>query len=128
MDKIFYQRTRSCRPRKSNFPRGWIRIIIAHAGSWNPTLVLSLEYKAKIPHDPAFSQRTVGLYSYNGFLHEGKQDVYVEVWTSPSEIGQGIEESDWREKQVCLAIAHQMAVTVPLSVSAQQVSLANGKL
>jgi hypothetical protein len=91
-------------------------------------MILSLEFKAKIPDDPAFSQRTVGLYSCGRFMHEGRHDAYVEVWTSPTDIGEGVEEEGWREKQVCLATTHQMALTVPRSVNERRGTLGNSKL
>ena len=80
-------------------------------------MFFSLEYKAAIPDDPLFSTRTVGLYSSGRFMHEGRHDAYVEIWTAPSSIGEGREVHGWREKQVCVAIAHQMALTVPASLN-----------
>jgi len=105
-----------------------IRDTHARPASWHPTVVLSIEFKANVPSGPAFSQRTVGLYSCSRFMREGRHDVYVELWTSPTSLGEGVEEPDWRESQVCLATAHQMALTVPRSVNERKASLAHGKL
>ena len=91
-------------------------------------MVMSVEYKAKIPDDPTFSTRTVGLYSCGRFMHGGQHDVYVEIWTAPAGIGEGVEVDGWREKQVCLGIAHQMALTVPPSVNERMAERGNSKL
>lgn len=96
--------------------------------SWHPTLVLSLEYKAKIPDDPTLSKRTVGLYSRGKFLYGGQHDISVEIWTAPSDIGQGVEVDGWRERQVCLGIAYQTGITVPRSVNERKAAEANSKL
>ncbi|KAF8586838.1 hypothetical protein K439DRAFT_1631280 [Ramaria rubella] len=98
------------------------------ASVWYPTMVFSLEYKAGITDDPAFSKHTVGLYSCSRFMHEGRHDVYVEIWTAPGGIGEGVEEDGWRDKQVCIGIAHQMALTVPSTVNTRTAVEANGKL
>ena len=81
-----------------------------------------------IPSDPMSSKRTVGLYSCGRFLHGGQHDIYVEIWTAPSDIGEGVEVDGWRDKQVCLAIAHQMALTVPHSLNERKAAQANNKL
>ena len=91
-------------------------------------MVFTLEYKAKIPVDPMFATRTVGLYSCWRFMHEGRHDAYVEIWTAPTGIGEGVEVDGWREKQVCLGIAYQMALTVPASVNERNGVRENSKL
>jgi hypothetical protein len=96
--------------------------------SWYATLVLSLEYKAKIPDDPRYSKRTVGLYSYGKFMHDGLHDITVEIWTAPSAIGEGTEIEGWREDQVCLGITHQMALTAPSIANECKAAQANSKL
>ena len=49
---------------------------------------------------------------------QGRHDAYVEVWTAPSNIGEGSDDVDnWRDNQVCLATATQMALTLPMQVN-----------
>jgi len=43
--------------------------------------------------------------------------VNVEVWTAPSNIGEGEIGEGWRDKQVCLASATQMAITMPMALA-----------
>ncbi|KAF8073935.1 thioesterase-like superfamily-domain-containing protein [Lyophyllum atratum] len=86
--------------------------------SWLPTMVLAMEFKAPIPSSSAtHASRTVGLYSSGKFMNDGRHDAYVEVWTAPCDIGEGKELPGWREKQVCLAIATQMAYVMPFGVN-----------
>ena len=89
---------------------------------------MSLEYKAKIPDNPMYSKRTVGLYSCGKFLYGGQHDASLEIWTAPSGIGQGVEVDGWRDRQVCLGIAHHMASTVPISVKQRKGSRSKNKL
>jgi len=53
-------------------------------------------------------------------MNDGRHDAYVEVWTAPCDIGEGEEAPGWREKQVCLAIATQMAYIVPIGVNLEK--------
>jgi len=92
--------------------------------SWYPTMTLSIEFKNKIPlpSSSLHADRTVGLYSCGRFMTapQGRHDGYVEVWTAPSNIGQqgsGVVVDNWRDNQVCLAIATQMALTLPMQVN-----------
>ncbi|KAG6849282.1 hypothetical protein H0H93_009802 [Arthromyces matolae] len=86
--------------------------------SWFPTIVLAVEFKAPIPSPSSVhAKRTVGLYSTGKFLVDGRHDGYVEVWTAPCDIGQGEEVEGWREKQVCIAVATQMASIIPMEVN-----------
>jgi len=84
-------------------------------------MTLSIEFKNKIPSPSSVhADRTVGLYSFGRFITapQGRHDVYVEVWTAPSNIGEGRDVSDnWRDDQVCLAVATQMALTLPMEVN-----------
>jgi len=83
--------------------------------SWYPTMTLAMEFKAPIPQpSPLRAKRTVGLYSSGKFMNhpQGRHDIYVEVWTAPSEIGKGMPTEGWRDNQVCLAVATQMALTM----------------
>ena len=85
--------------------------------SWFPTMVLSLEFKKPIPS--TYASRTVGIYSVGRFLDDPdhRHDTYVEIWTAPSNVGEGVDSGEWRSKQVCLATATQMSLTIPLSVN-----------
>ncbi|KAG6876760.1 hypothetical protein C0993_000587 [Termitomyces sp. T159_Od127] len=86
--------------------------------SWFPTIVLSLEFKAPIPASSAVhATHTVGLYSSGRFMNDNRHDGYVEVWTAPCDIGHGEEIPGWREKQVCIAVAKQMASILPLEAN-----------
>ena len=85
--------------------------------SWFPTMVLSLEFKKPIPS--TYASRTVGIYSVGRFLGDPdhRHDTYVEIWSAPSNVGEGVDSEEWRSKQVCLATATQMSLTIPLSVN-----------
>ena len=88
--------------------------------SWHSTMTLSVEFKNKIP-PPSFlhADRTVGLYSCGRFMTapQGRHDAYVEVWTAPSNIGEGSVVDNWRDNQICLATATQMVLTLPMQVN-----------
>ncbi|KAJ7256823.1 thioesterase-like superfamily-domain-containing protein [Mycena haematopus] len=91
------------------------------AETWFPTMTLSIEFKAPIPPpSQRHSARTVGLYSTGTFWGEpqGRHDAYVEIWTAPSNLGEGTEQDGWRDNQFCLATATQMALTLPMEVNA----------
>ncbi|KAJ7741337.1 thioesterase-like superfamily-domain-containing protein [Mycena metata] len=91
------------------------------AQTWFPTVTMTIAFHAPIPPPSArHAARTVGLYSTGTFWGEpqGRHGSYVEVWTAPSELGQGVEEEGWRENQVCLATATQMALALPMEVNA----------
>ncbi|KAF9007563.1 thioesterase-like superfamily-domain-containing protein [Cyathus striatus] len=91
--------------------------------SWFPTVTMSIEFKAPIPPlSPRHANRTVGLYSTGRFMGnpQAKHDAYVEVWTAPCNLGEGMPVEGWRDEQVCLAIATQMALMVPMEVNAKQ--------
>ena len=94
-------------------------------------MTLSMDFKFPISQlRPEHSKRTVGLYSSGKFINhpQSRHDVYVEVWTAPSEIGEGEVEEGWRDKQVCLAIATQMALCVPMEVNLKNAKRGKGKL
>lgn len=86
---------------------------------WFPTMTLAMEFKFPIPTSGEYAKRTVGLYSTGRFMNDpqGRHDAYVEVWTAPSEIGEGKITPRWRDSQRCLAIATQMALTLPIEVN-----------
>ncbi|KAJ7359588.1 hypothetical protein DFH08DRAFT_952703 [Mycena albidolilacea] len=88
---------------------------------WFPTMTLSIEFKAPIPPPSArHAARTVGLYSTGTFwgAPQGRHDAYVEIWTAPSELGEGKERGGWREERFCLVTATQMALSLPMEVNA----------
>ncbi|KAG9121905.1 hypothetical protein FRC07_001951 [Ceratobasidium sp. 392] len=97
-----------------------------HGGSsflWHPTMVMTLEFKRQLPRcgTPGFSNHTLGVYSRNSFLEHGRHDIYGEVWSAPSRIGEndgrnGDGES-WRREMRCIAVTGQMALSVPLSIN-----------
>ncbi|KAK7048694.1 thioesterase-like superfamily-domain-containing protein [Favolaschia claudopus] len=103
--------------------------------SWYPTMTLSIEFKAPIPPpSERHAARTVGLYCKQTFWGEpqGRHDPYVEVWTAPAELGEtGKVKDGWREEQICLATATQMALVIPMEVNkgrAKYDAPAKGKL
>ncbi|CAL1706694.1 unnamed protein product [Somion occarium] len=89
--------------------------------SWAPTMVMTIEFKFPIPKpsSPDHSPRTVAVYSSGRFINDpqARHDTYIEIWTAPSNIGEGSEQGDWREKQRCLAVSTQMALLVPMEVN-----------
>lgn len=91
--------------------------------SWFPTMTLAIEFKSPIPApSDIHASRTVGLYSSGRFLNDpqGRHDVYVEVWTAPCNLGEGKEVDGWRDNQVCLAVATQMALTIPMEANQER--------
>lgn len=71
---------------------------------------------------PGIHPRTVGLYVRTGIMVEGRHDVCAEVWTAPCGIGDSTTavNPDWRDRQVCLVVANQMAMTMPGSVNREK--------
>lgn len=83
-------------------------------------MTLAVEFKHPIPPpSSSHADRNVALYSLGRFLNhpQSRHDEYVEVWTAPSNIGEGEPTKGWRDKQICLAVATQMALTVPMEVN-----------
>jgi len=94
---------------------------------WQATLVLTIQFffpipKAKSPHH---ASHTVGVYGRSNFLAapHARYDGYAEVWTAPTNIGEGEPEEGWREKQVCLASATQMSVAMPMALTREKPKL-----
>ncbi|KIJ62533.1 hypothetical protein HYDPIDRAFT_30141 [Hydnomerulius pinastri MD-312] len=89
---------------------------------WFPTITMTVEFKARIPSSKGFSDRTVGLYSESRFLNDpqARHNARVEVWTAPSQIGQGEPVEGWREKQFCIAVADQMALMLPMELNMRE--------
>lgn len=83
-------------------------------------MTLSIEFLNKIPTPSSrHSGRTVGIYSRGTFVTppQGRHDTYCEIWTAPSNIGEGVLVGDWRDDQFCIAIATQMALVVPMELN-----------
>jgi hypothetical protein len=53
---------------------------------------------------------------------EGRHDVYAEVWTAPCGIGDAaaVVDPDWKDRQVCLVVASQVAMTMSGSVNREK--------
>lgn len=83
-------------------------------------MIMTLEFKAPIPRPlpGVYADRTVGLYATAVFLGDpqGRHDHTCEIWTAPTNIGEGEVQAGWREKQTCLAVMRQMALTIPMTV------------
>lgn len=81
--------------------------------------MLTVEFKSKVPKSAGFAARTTGIYATSRFLFDGRHDELVEVWTAPSAIGETSCEVDpnWKDKQVCLVLSTQMALTIPVNAS-----------
>ncbi|KIK98779.1 hypothetical protein PAXRUDRAFT_823502 [Paxillus rubicundulus Ve08.2h10] len=99
-------------------------------GSWFPTITMIVEFKARIPSCDDYSHRTFGLYSESRFLTEpyGRHNARVEVWTAPSQIGQGEVTEGWRDKQYCIAVADQMALMLPMELNIREGNRDSAKL
>jgi hypothetical protein len=90
------------------------------SGGWYPTMVLSMQFFHPLPpSSPSHASRTVGLYGTSSFLVDpfGRHDCDVEVWSAPCNVGDGEVLEGWRDRQVCLAKATQMAMTMPLTLT-----------
>jgi hypothetical protein len=98
--------------------------------SWFPTITMAIEFKSPIPTSSEYASRTVGVYQRGNFMNEpqGRHEAYVEIWTAPSNIGEGEARVNWRERQVCLAVSTQMALTLPMQVNLTRPSSAQPKL
>ncbi|KAL4081213.1 thioesterase-like superfamily-domain-containing protein [Scleroderma citrinum] len=95
---------------------------IGSSRSWFPTIIMTIEFKSRIPSSADFSDRTVGIYFESRFLHDpqARHNGRIEVWTAPSCIGQGIVEEGWRDKQYCIAVADQMALMLPIELNLKE--------
>lgn len=106
---------------------GFPLLIPYKRAGWHPTMVLNVQFFFPIPpaSSPFHSSRTVGLFGTSNFLVDplARHDTNVEVWTAPCNIGEGEIEEGWREKQVCLASASQMAVVMPLGLTKRKANL-----
>jgi hypothetical protein len=91
--------------------------------SWYPTLTLALEFKSPVPA----GARALGVFAAGRFVSHpsGRHDVLVEMWSAPGPIGEGEVREGWKEGMRCLAVARQVALTVPFEVNRRR---ATGKL
>jgi len=98
--------------------------------SWCPTITMTVEFKARIPSSDNYSTRTIGLYSESRFQNDpdGRHNARVEIWTAPSQIGQGDVAKGWRNHQYCVAVADQMALVFPVEVNIRQGTKDSAKL
>ena len=82
-------------------------------------MTLEFKFPIPIPSSKDHSPRTVAIWSSSKFMNDpqGRHDSYVEVWTAPSNIGEGIEGDNWKEGQRCLAVSTQMALLIPMEVN-----------
>ncbi|KAM0750195.1 hypothetical protein T439DRAFT_380918 [Meredithblackwellia eburnea MCA 4105] len=103
--------------------------------SWYPTLTLALDFKSRFPLAPVrasptskkstpIAKRTVGLYSISQFIHEGRHDETVEVWTAPCAIGDKnapeVGSEEWRKGAQILCVSTQVGLVLPYEVNARK--------
>lgn len=99
-----------------------------HRGNvWQATLALTIQFFFPIPNpdSPHHASHTLGVYGRSNFLAApyARHDGYAEVWTAPSNIGEGEIKAGWRDKQVCLASATQTSVAMPMALTQQKSKL-----
>ncbi|KAG8714125.1 hypothetical protein FRC08_012340, partial [Ceratobasidium sp. 394] len=85
-----------------------------------PTVLITLEFKCQLPRPatPGYSNRTLGLYSRNLFLNQGRHDGYCELWSAPNSIGEAREDDEndaWKREMRCIAVANQLGLTSSFS-------------
>ncbi len=59
---------------------------------------------------------------------QGRHEGYVEIWTAPTNIGEGKPIDGWRDQQVCLAIATQMALVVSFDEASEKADKEKARL
>jgi len=85
-----------------------------------------VDFKSRIPpRSSCFGVNTIGLFHQNRFMIQGRHEVYAEIWTSPSDIGDGFasggkEKVNWKNDMVCLAVSTQMALVVPMKINSKR--------
>jgi len=104
------------------FPGSLPTTVIKDVGrNWFLTVVISIEFKAPIPRDSSmYSLRTVGVFVSSRFINDpqARHDVCLELWTAPCDFDSEKDlKADWRQQQQCLAVAHQTALVLPMSVN-----------
>ncbi|CAE6449520.1 unnamed protein product [Rhizoctonia solani] len=90
---------------------------------WYPTMVMTIEFKRKLPRRgmSGYSSRTLGVYSEGSFLEHGRHDMYGEIWSAPSCIGQSDRrdpaDDSWKKDMRCVAVTGQMALSVSIAIN-----------
>lgn len=114
-------------PRCTSTPSDIERAVEANfLRSWPPSIVITIEFKFPLPKttDPHTSQRTVAVFTQSRFMNEpnARHDAVIEVWTAPSDVGDGkLPANDsWKEHQRCLAVSTQMAIVLPVALNQKQ--------
>ena len=76
---------------------------------------MSIEFKFPIRHLKDL-KNTIGMYSCGAFIQDplGRFNSTVEVWTAPPR-GEDNSDSNWREKQRCIALANLVSLSLPFS-------------
>ncbi|KIY65995.1 hypothetical protein CYLTODRAFT_491833 [Cylindrobasidium torrendii FP15055 ss-10] len=85
--------------------------------NWHPTLTISIEFMSALP--PTAARRTVGAFNSGSFFLNApnkRHNTTIELWSAPCNLGDSefSETSGWRDEQVCLAVATQTAMIVPV--------------
>lgn len=101
-------------------------------------MTLALDFKSKFPitETPVLAEgssskgrtlrlpnasNAVGLYSYSKFVHEGRHDQVVEVWSAPENLtpalrdGPEADDGEWRKGCRILAVSTQVRRCSPLT-------------
>ncbi|KAG8874328.1 hypothetical protein FRB98_008532 [Tulasnella sp. 332] len=105
---------------------------------WLPTLVMSLEFKVKLPLQSCvsessprgFAPTTLGQFNRKSHLRNGRYTDIVELWTAPCNIGdkECVVDEKWRERMVCVAVGGQMGLLVPAELNQRHSSPPDPKL
>ncbi|KAJ3518693.1 hypothetical protein NM688_g9403 [Phlebia brevispora] len=95
-------------------------------------MVITLEFKFPIPKpsNSHCAQQTVAIYTRGKFVNDPsmRHDSYVEVWTAPTDIGEGTVTDDWKVHQRCLAVGTQMALVTSGDLNRKKGKEANSKV
>jgi hypothetical protein len=59
---------------------------------------------------------------------QSRHEAYVEIWTAPTNIGENKPTDGWRDKQICLAIATQMALVIPFDQATKKADREKARL
>ncbi|KAG8875921.1 hypothetical protein FRB97_004627 [Tulasnella sp. 331] len=102
----------------------------ANMDMWWPSVVISLEFKVKLPLEQPgsgsgstvpFAPTTLGHFSRKSHVRNGRYTDLVELWTAPCSIRDEkcVVDEDWRERMVCVAVGGQMGLIVPATLNAR---------
>ncbi|KAG8998202.1 hypothetical protein FRB94_007173 [Tulasnella sp. JGI-2019a] len=98
---------------------------------WYPTVVMTLEFKVKLPLlSDSFAPTTLGVFSRKSHVRNGRYTDVAELWTAPCSIGdkEHVVDENWREKMVCVAVGGQMGLMVPATLNNRHRSPVQPKL